>query len=334
MGVADSKASAPSPLRNQRPSAEQLGADSNTWQTLLFGFEESGGDLGASDRFLGREGLRKDALDEETKEYKEYEADESARDLVDLGLFTAPRGPKHARRPSQVNPGRRVRQLKGYSQAIQAHAEQYAVAFSPNGVLLAAACADLCVRVWDMSAEGEAAQRPVCVLRGHEEAVTSLAFSPDGKLLSSGSADYTVRSWNMAVAASATMVRLLEGHEGAVMGIDYSPSGKHLATASKDKTACLWDVSGTADVIRPRPFFNLLRRMRGHRGRVTGVSFSPDGEMLVTSSSDRTLRVWDLTSDFEDAVSERPMRVLRGHLAEVTCVVFAPDSRSSPSPSP
>jgi WD40 repeat protein/tRNA A-37 threonylcarbamoyl transferase component Bud32 len=55
----------------------------------------------------------------------------------------------------------------------------------------------------------------------------------------------------------------------------------------------------------------------GHKGRVTAVTFAPDGQRLVTAGADGTARVWD-------ASSGREMRCLRGHRSEVTAVAFAP----------
>ena len=39
--------------------------------------------------------------------------------------------------------------------------------------------------------------------------------------------------------------------------------------------------------------------LRGHTDRVTAARFSPDGQRIVTSSSDNTLRVWDTVSGAE-----------------------------------
>jgi hypothetical protein len=64
------------------------------------------------------------------------------------------------------------------------------LAFSPDGRLLAAACAND-VRVWDM------AGKPLGVFRGHEEAVTDLTFAADGRTLATASADGTALIWDI-----------------------------------------------------------------------------------------------------------------------------------------
>jgi WD40 repeat protein len=65
-----------------------------------------------------------------------------------------------------------------------------AVAWHPEGNLLATAGADKMVRLWDV-----ATGKPGQALAGHADAVTCVAFSPDGKRLASGSADKTARVW-------------------------------------------------------------------------------------------------------------------------------------------
>ncbi|HMC88101.1 MAG TPA: hypothetical protein VKI17_01070, partial [Gemmataceae bacterium] len=69
----------------------------------------------------------------------------------------------------------------------------YAVAFSPDGALLATAHEDDMVRLWDTT-NG----RQVRTLSGHTDRVCAVLFSPDGKSLASNSRDYSVRLWDLA----------------------------------------------------------------------------------------------------------------------------------------
>src|SRR6059058_1270974 len=63
-----------------------------------------------------------------------------------------------------------------------------AVAFSPDGRLLASAGWDETVRLWDPGSGAAVSE-----LTGHTARVFSVAFSPDGRLPASGSYDGTVR---------------------------------------------------------------------------------------------------------------------------------------------
>ncbi|MEV5646362.1 hypothetical protein AB0L67_40800, partial [Streptomyces flaveolus] len=66
-----------------------------------------------------------------------------------------------------------------------------AVAFSPDGTLLATGGGDKTVRLWD-PVTPEPVGKP---LTGHADYVFWVAFSPDGALLATASQDKTVQLW-------------------------------------------------------------------------------------------------------------------------------------------
>lgn len=58
--------------------------------------------------------------------------------------------------------------------------------------------------------------------------------------------------------------------------------------------------------------------LKGHTDQVTFALFSPDGKKIVTTSQDKSARIWD-------AESGRELRILKGHKGGIHYALFSPD---------
>ncbi len=138
--------------------------------------------------------------------------------------------------------GRVVRELAGNSD-VPVH-----VAFSTDGLTVAAAGRDNRIHVWEVATGKLMGQ-----LQGHTKPVQRLDFSPDGRMLASAGRDGAAMLWEIVSGnALATLDATTGGDKAIATAVCFSPTGKYLATASTDHTIVLWEVSqatlgGTAD---------------------------------------------------------------------------------------
>lgn len=184
-------------------------------------------------------------------------------------------------------------------------ASVYAIAFSPDGTLLAAGTGTSGeIWIWHVLSGTS-----VHICRGHTKRLTSITFSPDGLLLASAGEDQTIRIWE---AQTGRCLHILAGHFAHVWSVAFSPDGQLLASASSDRTVRLWDVKTGG----------CLRLLQGHTGEVRAVVFGPDGQQLTSRSDDQTVRRWEVRMG-------QCWHILESHayVDDAWAVPFSPDGR-------
>jgi WD40 repeat protein len=89
----------------------------------------------------------------------------------------------------------------------------------------------------------------------------------------------------------------MEGHSGRICSICLSEDGNTLYSASTDKTIKMWDVDATLQHWRNVCSKPCIGTLEGHGHTVTSLCFSFKTQRLISASLDKSIKVWDTTTN-------------------------------------
>ncbi len=117
---------------------------------------------------------------------------------------------------------------------------------SPDGKVLATACSDKKVRLFEADT-----LEPVATVRTHDLDVISVEWSPDGKELATSSLDLTIRFWD---AETMRMNREFNNLPRPAHHLGYSPPGDRFAAICRNNYVTIWKLEAESSAKGEKAF--------------------------------------------------------------------------------
>ncbi|WPK26501.1 hypothetical protein PUMCH_003856 [Australozyma saopauloensis] len=179
-----------------------------------------------------------------------------------------------------------------------------ALCYSPDGSRAVTASDDGKIKVWDLHSG-------FCLFTfsEHTAAVTAIEFAKKGQVLFSASQDGTVRAWDLIRFRNFRTFTAPHRVQFSCMAVD--PSGEVVVAGTHDEFEIyVWSVQTGA----------LLDSLAGHEGPISCLQFGHENSVLVSSSWDKTIRVWNI---FSRSQQVEPIEVEH----DVLAIAVRPDSQ-------
>ncbi|XCN75315.1 MAG: trypsin-like peptidase domain-containing protein [Candidatus Electrothrix aestuarii] len=194
------------------------------------------------------------------------------------------------------------------------------VTSSPDNTRIVSVSSEGTMRLWDIKTG-----RELATLEGNANGIISVDFSPDGSRIVFAFRDGTIRIWNINTGKELNIperirtrdittgkeLNIPERIDDDIISVAFTPDGGRIRIAlnSTDNTVLIWDDITPYD----------LAIIKGHRGVVRSVSFSPDGRRIASASVDNTAQILDMWNN--------KLLSLIGHEGAVNNIAFSSDSR-------
>ncbi|EGV62198.1 U3 snoRNP protein [Yamadazyma tenuis] len=178
------------------------------------------------------------------------------------------------------------------------------ICYSPDGGRIITGSDDGKIKVWDN-------RSGFCLMTftEHTSSITGLQFSKKGQVLFSSSLDGTVRAFDLLRYRNFRTFTATERIQFNCLAAD--PSGEVVVAGSQDSfDIFVWSVQTG----------QLLDRLSGHEGPISGLSFGVESSVLASASWDKTIRIWSI---FSRSQSVEPIEVQ----SDVLSIAMRPDSK-------
>jgi WD40 repeat protein len=131
-------------------------------------------------------------------------------------------------------------------------------------------------------------------------------------LIATGSDNGVIKTWNLETGQCVTTST---GNSARILHLATSPHHQIVATCKDDGTLSLWNFAELAIVRDQLP---PVIHFPAHRGMATYLIFSPNGQLIASTGSDRLIQIWD-------AMTGGKIQTLTGHTDYIAQLLFIDD---------
>ncbi len=210
-----------------------------------------------------------------------------------------------------VKTGQKLQDFRGHRGVV------WTASFSQDGQRLVSTGRDGEIRLWNLGTNNS----KVTVLPGFTDDVNAIVFSPDGKTIVGAGNEGIMRQWDRDGKELKVWKEAIFQKKN-VQDLAFSSDGKLVLASGLTSIARVWKVD---EQNTEEPFIKLKGgedTEKAHRGDILSIAVSPDGKVIATGSSDKTIRIWKMTPPYGELVAVTPEQK-----GVVSRVVFASDGQ-------
>jgi WD40 repeat protein len=201
-----------------------------------------------------------------------------------------------------------------------------AVAFHPHAPFMATAAVGdtpttILSRISRESQEGVTLKH-LTSLSGHTRDVSCIKFSGDGEWLITTSFDFSARVYSFSTDPPYAKIELRINFDDCVFGIGFHPSLPIISINGRSDKMQLWRLpSGTSPA-------SCVAKWKAHHSWITCCRFDSNGEIILTGSTDRTIKVWRMQQKPDGKIDVLCIATLNAHEDTVNSITIHPTNPS------
>ena len=206
--------------------------------------------------------------------------------------------------------------------AFEGHQETISSAsFCPKGRQIVSSSFDKTIRIWDME-RGFLGSK--AVYQGNSS-INALSFISGSRNFASVDGDGNVIIWSLDDKA---LQNILCKRSCGISCVDISPQGNQIAFVDYDNNIEIWDIRHIEKLCEIKSEWIIHHYDIGvvppptgkHNGSILSIAFSKDGNHIITTSEDKTVKMWDVSTG-------QLIGNFIGHSDYVYSASFSPDNR-------